>query len=197
MGLEADKVSTIIEAHAETVDGLKEQIAQYKADAESAKTLQAELDKANKDLETFKAGGNEWQSKYEAVNKEFEDFKTAQADKDLKASKEKAYRQLLVKAGVSEKRLDSIMRLTDVKDLELNDEGAFSNADELTESIKTEWADFISSPTVIGARVTTPPANDGTSLTKADIYKKDDKGRYVMSASERQKAIADNPEAFA
>ena len=30
-------------------------------------------------------------------------------------------------------------------------------------------------------------------LTKADIYKKDDKGRYVMSTAERQKAIAENP----
>ena len=29
-------------------------------------------------------------------------------------------------------------------------------------------------------------------MTKADIYKKDDNGRYVMSASERQKALMEN-----
>ena len=37
-----------------------------------------------------------------------------------------------------------------------------------------------------------PPANDGKTMTKADIYKKDDKGRYVMSAAERQKALMEN-----
>ena len=37
-----------------------------------------------------------------------------------------------------------------------------------------------------------PPANNGKTMTKADIYKKDDKGRYVMSAAERQKALMEN-----
>ena len=31
-------------------------------------------------------------------------------------------------------------------------------------------------------------------MTRAEIYKKDDKGRYVMSTSERQKALAENPD---
>ena len=49
--------------------------------------------------------------------------------------------------------------------------------------------------TTTGAKTSTPPANTGgAKLTKADIYKKDERGRYVLSASERQKALAENPE---
>ena len=33
-------------------------------------------------------------------------------------------------------------------------------------------------------------------MTKEDIYKKDEKGRYILSTAERQKAIRENPEAF-
>lgn len=43
LGLEADKVSTIIEAHAETVEALKAQIATYKTDAEQKAATEAEL----------------------------------------------------------------------------------------------------------------------------------------------------------
>ena len=46
-----------------------------------------------------------------------------------------------------------------------------------------------------GANPATPPTNSGgAKLTRADIYKKDDKGRYVMSTADRQKALAANPE---
>jgi hypothetical protein len=52
----------------------------------------------------------------------------------------------------------------------------------------------VTTTTTTGAKTSTPPANSGSAkLTKEDIYKKDDKGRYIMSTSERQKALAENP----
>ena len=42
-----------------------------------------------------------------------------------------------------------------------------------------------------GANPANPPANNGGAKTREDIYKKDDKGRYVMSTSERQNALAE------
>ena len=66
---------------------------------------------------------------------------------------------------------------------------------QLKEGIKKEWEDFVVTTTTTGVQVAHPPANNGgAALTKADIYKRDDKGRYVMSTAERQKALADNPE---
>lgn len=54
---------------------------------------------------------------------------------------------------------------------------------------------LVSTTQTKGANPANPPANTGgANLTKADIYKKDDKGRYVMSTAERQKALAENPD---
>ena len=57
-----------------------------------------------------------------------------------------------------------------------------------------DLAALVGSTVVRGNNPANPPANNGGGkLTKADIYKKDEKGRYIMSTSERQKALAENP----
>ena len=94
---------------------------------------------------------------------------------------------------MSEKRLDAVLRVSDVDSVELDEKGTIKGADKLTESIKSEWADFIGTTSIQGAQTATPPASTGgNGMTKADIYKKDDYGRYVMSAAERQKALMEN-----
>lgn len=186
-GLTEEQVDSIIEMHTETVDGLKADISRYKADAEKLPGVQKELD----DLKATGDGG--YKEKYEKERKAFEDFKTEQTAKETRAAKEKAYRELLISAGVSEKRVDTVLKVSDLEKIDLED-GKIKGADELTKTIKTEWADFIVTTQTKGADVHNPPANNnGNPLTKADIYKKDDHGRYVMSTAERQKALAENP----
>lgn len=134
-----------------------------------------------------------WKTKYQALKDDFESYKGEQTKKETRTAKEKAYRELLKQAGVSEKRLDAVLRVSDVDGVELDEKGAIKDADKLTESIKSEWSDFIQTTTTQGANTATPPANGGSSaMTKADIYKKDDHGRYLMSAAERQKALMEN-----
>lgn len=137
MGLTDEQVDTIIEAHTDTVDGLKADITKYKGDAEKLPGVQKELD----DLKAAGDGG--YKEKYEKEHQEFEDFKTAQAQKEARDAKESAYRTLLKDAGVDEKRIDSIMKVSDIDSVELED-GKIKGAEKLTESVKTEWADFIS-----------------------------------------------------
>lgn len=186
MGLTDEQVDSIIEMHTETVDGLK----QYKADAEKLASVQKELD-------DLKAKGDDgYKEKYEKEHKAFEDFKNEQTAKETRAAKEKAYRELLISAGISEKRIDSVLKVSDLEKVELED-GKIKGADELSKSIKTEWADFIVNTQIKGADTHNPPANNnGAALTKADLYKKDERGRYVMSTAERQKALAENPNLF-
>ena len=134
-----------------------------------------------------------WKTKYQALKDDFEAYKGEQTKKETRSAKEKAYRELLKQAGVSEKRLDAVLRVSDVDSVELDDKGAVKDADKLTESIKGEWSDFIETTTTKGADTARPPASPGAAaMTKADIYKKDDHGRYVLSASERQKALMEN-----
>lgn len=130
---------------------------------------------------------------YKALKKQFDEYKAEQEGKETKAAKEKAYRALLQEAGVSEKRLESVLKVSDVDSVELDEKGAIKGADKLTESIKSEWADFITTTQTRGASTSNPPANNPSgAMTKADIYKKDEHGRYMLSAAERQKALMEN-----
>ncbi len=120
------------------------------------------------------------------LKEEFEGYKTEQTKKESHAAKEKAYRALLQEAGVSEKRLESVLKVSDVDSVELDERGP-SRA--LTSSRKVSRAS--------GRTLSPLRRPEGTDLqspgkTKADIYKKDEHGRYVLSAAERQKALVEN-----
>ena len=191
MGIEDDKIDQIIEAHTETVDGLKADLSKYRADAEALPDIQKQLEKAQADLEAGKK--DSWKIKYDAIKEEFDGYKNEQIKKETHAAKEKAYRDLLKQAGVSEKRLESVLKVSDVDSVELDEKGGIKGAGKLAESIKSEWADFITTTETRGASTSNPPANNnGGAMTKADIYKKDDHGRYVLSAAERQRALIEN-----
>lgn len=191
MGLTEEQQDTIIEAHTDTVNGLKADIDRYKADAEKLPGVQKELD----DLKG--KGDDGYKAKYESEHKAFEDYKkTVDAEKTT-AAKEKEVEAVLKKIGVSEKRLQSVAKLAKADGLldalELNDDGAVKEADKLEKSLKDSYSEYITTTSTKGADTPTPPANSGgANLTMADIYKKDEKGRYVMDYEARLKAIEEN-----
>lgn len=191
MGLTEEQQDTIIEAHTDTVNGLKADVDRYKADAEKLSGVQKELD----DLKG--KGDDGYKEKYESEHKAFEDYKkTVDAEKTT-AAKEKAVEAVLKKIGVSEKRLQSVAKLAKADGLldalELNDDGAVKEADKLEKSLKDSYSEYITTTNTKGADTPTPPANcGGANLTMADIYKKDEKGRYVMGYEARLKAIEEN-----
>ena len=45
--------------------------------------------------------------------------------------------------------------------VELDEQGNIKDVDTLSKNVKTEWADFIVTETATGAKVDTPPANNG------------------------------------
>lgn len=187
MGIEDEKIEQIMEAHIETVDALKEQRDAYKADAEKLADVQKQLDKANKDLEA--SGKDTYKVKYEAIKEELEGFKAEQAAKETKAAKEGAYRELLKAAGISDKRIPAILKVSDFDSIELDDKGQIKGADKLTESIKSEWADFISTSTTRGVQTATPPAVGGSTMTREQISS-------IKDRDERRAAIAANLDMF-
>lgn len=153
MGLTDEQVDTIIEAHTETTDGLKAEANRYRADAEKLPGVQKELN----ELKEAKDGG--YKEKYEKEHSDFEAFKTAQTAKETKAAKETAYRALLKAAGVDEKRIPAIVKVTDLSDKELVD-GQFKDAAAMTEAVKTDWADFVVNTSTEGAPTGNPPKNN-------------------------------------
>lgn len=158
MGIEDKQVQSIIEAHTETTDALKAERDRWKEQAEAVPTLQKQLEDAKKATED----GNGWQKRYEDEHKAFEDFK-AQVDAQKKeADKAVAYRKLLAEASVDPKRMDAIMRVTDLSDIELDDEGNVKDADKLVEAIASEWADFVVKTKAVGSNPATPPKGEPT-----------------------------------
>ena len=193
MGIEEEKIDQIIEAHAETTDALKAERDEYRADAEKLAGVQKELNKAKETIAKYGDGETVPKADYDAVKKEYDDYKANIDAEKTRTAKENAFRELLKAAGVSDKRISAIVKVTDVDGIELDKEGKIKDAETRAENIKTEWADFIETTTTKGAKTATPPANGGkTPMTMADIYKKDEKGRYVLSTEERQKALVEN-----
>ena len=189
MGIEADKVDEIINAHIEVVDGLKEERDNFKKDAEKLADVEKELTKAKEKL--AKNGDGETVSKedYDRLKKEYDDYKADITAKTTRTEKENAFRELLKSVGVSEKRLNAIIKVSDIDGLELDKDGKIKNAEKHTETIKSEWAEFIETTTTRGANTATPPTNTGgTSITKEDFAK--------MSYKDRLKIYNENSELY-
>lgn len=187
MNIEEEKIEQIIDAHSETVDALKAERDAYKEDAAKLAAVQKELDE-------LKAKGDDgYKAKYEAEKAAHDALKADIAAKETKKAKTDAYRELLKGANIDEKRIATILRAEapTIDKIELDADGKIKNAEQYTESIKSDWADFIVTQSAKGTNTATPPANGGTATTKTkeDILK-------IKDAGERQKAIAENPTLF-
>ena len=187
MGIEDEKIDQIIDAHSETVDALKADRDTYKEDAAKLAAVQKELDE-------LKAKGDDgYKAKYEAEKAAHDALKADIAAKETKKAKTDAYRELLKGANIDEKRIATILRAEapTIDKIELDADGKIKNAEQYTQSIKSDWADFIVTQSAKGANTATPPANGGAASTKTkeDILK-------IKDAGERQKAIAENPTLF-
>lgn len=188
LGIEADKIDEIISAHTETVDGLKEQLKKAKEAADKLPKVQEQLDSLK---DAAKNSGD-----YAKLKDEFDKYKAEVAKEKTLTAKKAVLSRIAKDAGLSEAGIAKVLKYTDYKTLELDEKGEAKDSKALLKSLKEEWPEYIQTVQTNGVKTPTPPANDGgkAKLTRADIFKKDEHGRYVMSTEERQKALADNPD---
>lgn len=158
MGLTDEQIDTIIEAHTETVDGLKTQIDTYKADAQKLPGVQEELD----ELKQAQDGG--YKEKYEKEHADFDKYKKDVQAKEIAATTERLFRAELTAVGITGKRADAIVRATDLTAIKVKD-GALEEAKAVQDAIKADWGEFIPSQRTEGAKVETPPQNQGGAGT--------------------------------
>lgn len=187
IGIEDDKADLIIEKHQEVLTEVKEERDSFKTEAEKIPALEKEL--ADLKAATDDGKENSYKVKYEALKEEFDSFKSETESKALQTKKESAFRNLLKAVGISEKRIDAVLKVSDVNGVEFDDEGKIKDEDKLKEAIKEEWSDFISTTSTKGAETATPPTGTGkASMTKEQI-------RAISDPIARQKAMMENPEA--
>lgn len=188
MQLEEDKIDEIISAHTDTVNGLKDKLADAEEKAKKVDELQSKLDEVQKQLD--KSGDDGYKEQYESLKQEYDDYKEKIQATELSRKKEKAYRELLKEAGVSDKRYDAIMKVTSLDDIELDGDN-IKDKDKVVDGIKSEWSDFVVTENQKGANTTNPPSNNGggNTMTKEQI-------RAIKDPAARQKAMLENSSLF-
>lgn len=185
----SEAVDKIIDGHLTSVNALREDVAKYKADAEKLPTVQKELD-------DMKANSNDgWKEKHDKLKDEFDTYKKDVEAKENHNKKVEAYKAILKDADFTDGGIEKAVKYADWDNIEVGDDGKLKDASKLIKAAKEEWAAYVNHETITGAKTPTPPANTGgAKLTKAEIYAKDEHGRYKLSTAERQKALAENPE---
>lgn len=151
-----EAVKKLMAGHLASVNALREERDTFKADAERLPLVQKELD-------MLKAKGDpDWQKKYETEHSDFEAYKTQVAADKAKAQKIALYRNVLRECKVDEKRIDGILKVSGeaIEKLTVKD-GKLENLDAVKTDIQNEWSAFIMTEQERGARVDTPPANEG------------------------------------
>lgn len=184
-GLTEEQVDAVIEAHRETINGITADRDKFKVEADKVDKLNDKIAELKSEIAKH-SDYDELKSKYDKKCKEFEDFKADITAKGIHQTKADAYAELLREIGVSEKRISSIVKITDVDGYELGSDGKLTDIDNLRESAKTEWADFIAVGGERGANVPNPPTNQ--RMNKADFNK--------LTLSEQMKFANENPEVY-
>ena len=192
MGIEEAQIDQIIEMHTGVVNEIKEERDSLKSDAEKLPNVQKELDKLKE--EVAKQGDeNPYKVKYDALKEEFDTYKNEVKTKETTAKKTDAYRKMLKEAGVSEKRIDSVLKVSkgNIDAVEFDDEGKIKDADDLVKGIKEEWSDFIVAEHTQGANTPNPPQR-----TDGKKYASKDEIMAIKNKNERLEAIATHKELF-
>lgn len=199
LGIEADKIDQIIEAHTDSLEAIKAERDKYKAQIDDDKTESdakaKELADARKELEDLKkqvdADAKEREGKdYDKLKEEFDKYKAEQEMKETNSAKESALKDLLSDMKMSDKGSKQVLKWMGVSNIELDEDGKIKDASALRKSIKEDWGDYIQNEGAQGAPTSNPPSNNGGSgMTKDEIMK-------IKDRTERQKAISENHELF-
>lgn len=177
----ASAIGAIVTAIRQAVGNEYVEKERYKAKLTEIDSLKEQQQTAEDNATT----AEKWKTKYEALKDEFSDYKKAEAEKVSLSEKQDAYRALLKAEGISEKRIESIIRVTDFTNVKVK-EGKLEDEDTHRKSINDEWSDFKVTTNTNGAHVATPPNNVNSTgvKTREEIV-------AIKDTAERQAAWAE------
>ena len=180
MGMTEEQVDSIIEMHTESMNVLREQINTLKADADKVPSLEKKL----KEMES----GEDYKAMYEAEKTAHDKTKSEHAAKETAATNERLFRAELTKVGITGKRADQIVKLTDMAAFKVKN-GEYEDAAAVEKHIRDEYSEFVPATKTEGANVPTPPNNSGGKMTRDQIA-------AIKDPAERKAAIVANMDAF-
>lgn len=185
-------VKEIMAGHEASIEALQEERDNYKDSASKYETEHKKVEDLEKKLKDADGSNKDaYKVKYEALKEEFTEYKKGVEAEKTKATKTEVFKALLKEIGISEKRIDSVAKVSDIDGLKLDKDGKIEGIDELKKSLETEWADFIVKEESKGANVATPPSGNGgaKTMTKEEIM-------AVKDTAQRQKLMLENKDMF-
>lgn len=198
LGIEPEKIQTLIDWHSETVKALQAKLDESKDTADKLAKVQAELAQVKKDLSTATktietANKDDYKGKYETVTAELETLKSEYAAKETATAKKAALTAELKQAGYSDRAINLIVRNGFADGVEIGEDGKATNLATVVQSIQSDadFSGFTPKTEDTSHHPANPPANAGgkKALTWDDIDK-------IKDAEERQKAMLENMEAL-
>lgn len=182
MSLTEEQVNAIIEAHTETVTGLKTKINDLETAIEPMKDVAKERDNLKEQL--AKAGD------FTKLQAEFDAYKQQVENEKQEAKITEEVTAICKEAGIArDSFLRAVGREFDRSKIQRGDDGAISNRDALVEYVRKDFADFGSTTVERGAPPVTPPAGGYKGMTKEQIG-------AITDTAERRAAIAANLDLF-
>lgn len=150
LGLEDEKIETIMEEHVSVTDGLKKERDGYKADAEKLPEIQKKLDEQQKDSD-----GKDYKQLYTDLVKKNEADRTRGVKTD-------GYTGLLKTASVDERFWPLILKanVAEIDQLEM-DGDKVKDADRIVEKMKKDYASYIPTTRTNGTDPGNPPPAGG------------------------------------
>ena len=188
MALTDEQVNAIIEAHAETVDGLKTRITEAQQAAQGIEAVTQERDQFKNELETLRKSSGDAVK----VQAEFDAYKQQVEASQLAGKKRDALDALFKENGVQRDTFRAAMlKAWNLDTVELDENGAVKDPDSIANAIKTDYADFVATTQTTGVPPATPPAGGGGArkMTREEIAK-------ITNPDQLRAAIADNIELF-
>lgn len=172
-------------AHATDLDAIKEE-------RDALKTSVETLTAAKKELDALKAQPDDgYKEKYTKIKAEYDKFKADTEAAAALEAKKAAYTEVCKDAGLNEKGVAKALKYADWNAVELDDAGKVKDAKNHIKALKEEWAEHVVTTTTTGANTPNPPANTGATIkSREELYKTDDRGRFILNASERQAALS-------
>lgn len=167
LGIEEEKIGEIINAHAETVNGLKAEAEKYRGDAEKLQDVQKQLDEANAKLKAADSDG--YKAKYEAEKAAHDKLKTDTANEKAHNAKETALREALKAAGYSDAGIKKIVKYGGFTDsVVLDESGKLKDSEKLLESVAAEWSEYKGTLKTESANPANPPESAPEKKVSAD-----------------------------
>lgn len=162
LGVEDNAADQILETHSSDMRRIKGELDALKEQADSFEAVKKELD------ELKAAPEDDYKQRFEDERAAFEQFKANAEAEAAEREKRGLFRALLEDVGIDRKRIDSVLKVSDLSSVSVKD-GRIEGAEELSNSIRDEWADFVVKTETEGARVDTPPEADRAAASPQNL----------------------------